>query len=86
MGLCVLGVLMAITFVAWIAGPAQAQQEITGKDGTPMVLVPVGEFTMGSKDGGDDEKPAHQVSLDAYYLDKHEVTVGQYAKFLGPGA
>ena len=77
---------MAITFVAWIAGPAQAQQEITGKDGAPMVLVPAGEFTMGSKDGGDDEKPAHQVSLDAYYLDKHEVTVGQYAKFLGPGA
>ena len=55
-GLCVLGVLMAITFVAWIAGPAQAQQEITGKDGTPMVLVPAGEFTMGSNGGGDDEK------------------------------
>ncbi len=24
----------------------------------------------------------HQVSLNAYYLDKHEVTVEQYAKFL----
>ena len=79
----VLGVLIAVTFVAWIAGPAQAkQQEITGKDGGPMVLVPAGEFTMGSNDGGDDEKPAHRVSLDAYYIDKYEVTVGQYAKFL----
>jgi formylglycine-generating enzyme required for sulfatase activity len=81
--LCVLGLLMAVTFVAWLAGPAQAQQqEITGKDGAPMVLVPAGEFTMGSNDGSDDEKPVHQVSLDAYYLDKYEVTVGQYAKFL----
>ncbi|MEO6308523.1 MAG: SUMF1/EgtB/PvdO family nonheme iron enzyme, partial [Nitrospiraceae bacterium] len=81
--LCVLGLLMAIAFVAWVAGPAEAQQhEITGKDGAPMVLVPAGEFTMGSNDGSDDEKPAHQVSLDAYYLDKYEVTVWQYAKFL----
>jgi formylglycine-generating enzyme required for sulfatase activity len=77
-----IGLLMAVTFVTWISSPAQAQQEITGKDGAPMVLVPAGEFTMGSNDGSDDEKPAHQVSLDAYYLDKYEVTVGQYAKFL----
>src|SRR5512147_232729 len=78
-----LGLLMAVTFVVWVAGTAQAQQqEITGKDGAPMVLVPAGEFTMGSHDGSDDEKPVHQFSLDAYYLDKYEVTVGQYAKFL----
>jgi formylglycine-generating enzyme required for sulfatase activity len=81
--MCVLGLLMAVAFVAWVAGPAQAQrQKITGKDGAPMVLVPAGEFSMGSNDGSDDEKPVHRVSLDAYYLDKYEVTVGQYAKFL----
>ena len=83
MRLRALGLLMAITFVVWVAGPAQAQQKkITGEDGAPMVLVPAGEFTMGSNDGSDDEKPVHQVYLDAYYLDKYEVTVGQYAKFL----
>ena len=49
-GLCVLGLLMAVTFVAWVSGPAQAeQQDITGKDGAPMVLVPAGEFTMESR-------------------------------------
>ncbi len=81
--LYLLGLLMAITFVTWVAGPAQAtQQNITGKDGGPMVLVPAGEFTMGSNEGNEDEKPVHRVSLDAYYLDKYEVTVGQYAKFL----
>ncbi len=65
--LCVLGLLMAVAFVAWVSDPAQAQQqEIIGKDGAPMVLAPAGEFTMGSNDGGDDEKPVHRVSLDAY--------------------
>jgi len=83
MRLCVAIMLMAVTVVAWVADPAQAQQKkITGEDGAPMVLVPAGEFTMGSNDGSDDEKPVHQVYLDAYYLDKYEVTVGQYAKFL----
>ncbi|HSL02195.1 MAG TPA: formylglycine-generating enzyme family protein [Nitrospiraceae bacterium] len=81
--LCVLGLVMVVVFVAWVASPAQAQQQkITGKDGAPMVLVAAGEFTMGSNEGGDDEKPVHRVSLNAYYMDKYEVTVGQYAKFL----
>ena len=29
-----------------------------------------------------EEKPVHRVSLDAYYMDKSQVTVGQYAAFL----
>lgn len=67
------------------AAPATAagqQQEMTGKDGAPMVLVPAGGFMMGDNQGSDDEKPAHRVHLDAFYMDKYEVTVGQYAKFL----
>lgn len=47
----------------------------------PMALVPAGEFTMGSN-LGEDEKPAHRVYLDAFYMDKYHVTVGQYAKYL----
>jgi formylglycine-generating enzyme required for sulfatase activity len=78
-----LTLLMAVTFVGWIPGPVQAQQqEIKGKDGAPMVLVPAGEFPMGSDEGGDDEKPVHRVFLDDYYIDRYEVTVEQYAKFL----
>jgi serine/threonine protein kinase len=43
--------------------------------GVPMRLVPAGEFTMGTNTGKyDDSKPAHQVYLDAYYIDKYEVT------------
>jgi formylglycine-generating enzyme required for sulfatase activity len=46
-----------------------------------MVSIPAGEFTMGSQDGDPDERPAHQVYVDAFYIDKYEVTVGQYAPF-----
>ncbi len=56
--------------------------EITGNDGAPMVLVPAGEFTMGSDEGDDDEHPLHRVFLDRFYLDTFEVTNGRFAKFV----
>ncbi|KAF4515969.1 hypothetical protein B566_EDAN000206 [Ephemera danica] len=56
--------------------------EITGKDGASMVLVPAGEFTMGSDKGDDDESPTHRVYLDTFYIDKFEVTNGRFAKFV----
>jgi len=55
---------------------------LTGKDGAPMVLVPAGEFPMGSEQGDDDEQPVHRVFLDSFYLDTFEVTNGQFAKFV----
>ncbi len=48
--------------------------EITDAKGVSMVLVPAGEFTMGSDAGDPDEKPVHQVYLDTFYIDKYEVT------------
>jgi formylglycine-generating enzyme required for sulfatase activity len=62
--------------------PRRQFEEIKGKDGAPMVLIPAGEFTMGSEDGSSDEKPVHRVYLNSYYLDRYEVTVGRYAAFL----
>ncbi len=53
-----------------------------GKDGAPMVLIPAGEFQMGSSDGNDDEKPVHTVYLDAFYMDVYEATNAQYKKFM----
>lgn len=57
-------------------------EEFTGRDGALMVLVPAGEFIMGSDKGDDDEKPIHRVQLDSFYIDKLEVTNGKYAKFI----
>ena len=55
-----------------------------GKDSVEMVLIPAGEFLMGSYDTVDQhiEKPQHTVYLDAFYIDKYEVTIGQYKQFL----
>ena len=55
---------------------------LLGKDGVPMVLVPAGEFPMGSEQGDDDEQPVHRVFLDSFYLDTFEVTNGRFAKFV----
>lgn len=51
------------------------------KDGSIMVLVPGGEFVMGSDDGEEDERPEHCVFLDSYYIGKYPVTVSQYNEF-----
>ena len=62
--------------------PTLLPTKITGKDGTPMVLVPAGDFTMGSDQGDEDESPIHRVYLNAFYIDKFEVTNGRFAKFV----
>ena len=49
---------------------------------TNMVLIPAGEFQMGSSDGEDNERPVHTIYLDAFYIDKYEVTNAQYKKFV----
>ena len=58
--------------------------EIIGNDGAPMVLIPAGEFQMSDHhgDGYSDERPVHAVYLDAFYMDKYEVTNAQFKKFV----
>ena len=48
---------------------------------TSMALIRAGEFAMGSDDGRKDEKPLHRVRIDAFYMDKYEVTFEQYDRF-----
>ncbi len=65
-----------------LTGRSLLPQRIIGDDGAEMVLIPAGEFQMGSEDGFADEKPVHTVFLDAFYMDIHEVTNARYKKFL----
>jgi formylglycine-generating enzyme required for sulfatase activity len=53
-----------------------------GKDGAKMRLVPAGEFIFGSNDGDADEKPERRVTLEAFYMDKFEVSTKLYAAFM----
>ncbi len=48
------------------------------KNSQGMILIPAGEFIMGSDDGDLNEKPSHVVYLDSYYIDKTEVTNAAY--------
>jgi formylglycine-generating enzyme required for sulfatase activity len=50
-----------------------------------MVLVPAGEFTMGTAEGTDglpDERPERRVYLSAFLIDRFEVTNRSYAAFV----
>jgi formylglycine-generating enzyme len=49
-----------------------------------MVLIPAGEFTMGSpKDAGStDEQPQHKVYLDAFNIDPYPVTNQEFQNFV----
>ncbi len=53
-------------------------------DQSTMVLIPAGEFVMGRNDMPPElgESPAHRVYLDAFYIDKYEVTNAQYQRFM----
>ncbi len=48
-----------------------------------MVYIPAGDYQRGSPEGaGDpDERPLRQVRLEAFYIEKTEVTTGEYMKF-----
>ncbi|MBN1139455.1 MAG: SUMF1/EgtB/PvdO family nonheme iron enzyme [Anaerolineae bacterium] len=60
------------------------------KDGMEMVFVPAGTFWMGSAAGDegayDDEFPQHEVTLDAFWIDRTEVTNAQYRLCVQTGA
>lgn len=119
-------ILLALLLLNVCGGRADGERllySLTGDDSMGMVLIPSGEFQMGSsadeikqirkekKDirdrlrrerqrraeehglkfsihtsvpatNFDDEIPRHTVYLDAFYIDKHEVTNAQYRKFV----
>lgn len=81
-------------------GPLSKQVSVVPEQMAPlgeMLLVPAGEFVMGSNKVDDagmkerygfvktpymDEHPEHRVKLDAFYIDKYEVTNAQYKRFV----
>ncbi len=72
--------------MVWVPGTAEACP--TGKfrmGSTPQeidALWVANGWDPAWKELTADEQPAHEVELDGFWLYKHEVTVGQYARFL----
>ncbi len=68
------------------AGMSWSSFRVSPKDGMPQVLIGAGEFLMGSpaseKDRQDDEGPQKRVYVSAFWMDLHEVTNEQFARFV----
>src|SRR5512138_770162 len=56
-------------------------------DGMPQVFVPAGKFRMGGMDArsAPDERPAHDVSIHAFWMDQLEVTNAMYTLCIHSG-
>jgi formylglycine-generating enzyme required for sulfatase activity len=66
----------------YVGRNAQGCEEcINRKDESVMVLIPAGEFTMGATDGERDEKPVRRIQIDAFLMDKTEVSWGQFKAY-----
>lgn len=63
--------------------PEPAVTSSTTPAGIEMASIPAGEFVMGDDQGADDEKPAHRVRVDAFLIDKHEMTQKAYRALTG---
>ncbi len=65
--------------------PPALPTEIIDDKGITMRLVPVGDFTMGSDADSDISNSSNSVYLDAFYIDKYEVTNVHYADCVTAG-
>ncbi len=66
--------------------PFPGMTRIAEKGDMAMVYVPAGDFLMGTDSSSmDDEQPQHKVYLDAFWIDRTEVTNVQYQKCLEAG-
>ncbi|MDO8753890.1 MAG: SUMF1/EgtB/PvdO family nonheme iron enzyme [Anaerolineales bacterium] len=65
-----------------LAGP-QSGAKMKWVDGSTLIYIPAGDFTMG--DNGFDA-PAHQVSLDGYWIQQTKVTNRMYEQCVNVGS
>ena len=75
--------VLALLVTGWaMSGEGGGQNAHEARPGTSseMVLVPGGDFTMGSDTDGD-HSPAHGVTLPPFYIGEHEVTNVEYLQF-----
>ena len=47
-----------------------------------MILINGGKFVMGTDDGMPYESPTHEVTVKSFWMDRHEVTIAEFAKFV----
>jgi formylglycine-generating enzyme required for sulfatase activity/tRNA A-37 threonylcarbamoyl transferase component Bud32 len=83
-GLVIIGAAVAGYLATRDSAGTSAPRARTPVDSS-MVLVPAGTYTIGSDNGPEVARPAHSISLAAFGIDQHEVTVGEYEAFVQSG-
>ena len=65
----------------------QCQANALSAQSREMVRVKAGEFVMGSNgiEAQDNERPAHKLQLNTFWMDRYPVTCGQYYQFMTSG-
>ena len=85
-GVTVAGLIVLSLFVYSRKQPEshilQSQTPIAANTKREMVLIEGGAFTMGSNNTGEEQKGEHKVMVPSFYIDKYEVTNGEYAEFI----
>ena len=86
------GAYMAGVFRKPITAPGVNNSPTTSPTPTPggttadvkaeMIPIPAGMFQMGRDDGDPKSKPAHPVNVQSFWMDKTEVTDGEYLEFV----
>ncbi len=79
-------IVLSLLFFSLDISAEKEQSQTARPDAAPkveeqLILIPAGTFTMGSNKRATDEKPAHKVYLEAYYIGKYEVTNAAYYEF-----
>ncbi len=65
--------------LAWMSDTLETPLAAPSKD---MVWIAGGEFLMGSDDFYPEERPAHRVAVDGFWIDRHPVTVAEFRRFV----
>src|SRR4051812_30824473 len=83
-----IGIIVAAAIAAGIGASSSYRSTATAPppNAAPvgMKWIPGGEFTMGTDDANSlpNERPAHRVRLDGYWIDETPVTNAQFRRFV----
>jgi formylglycine-generating enzyme len=91
----IMGILRGTKLTPFESDPASVTQEVgspsdfavsNSSNDQPvseeMVLVPAGAFLRGTQAGGFDEQPERSIHLESFFIDRYEITNGQYQAFV----
>lgn len=68
------------TAVALVAIALAAAAAISRRNVRRPITLAGADFELGANDGESDERPAHRVHVNAFAIDRHEVTFGEYGE------